>query len=248
MPEPSAIFLAVSFFFIALIYATVGQTGSSSYIAIMALLSVAPEQMKPAALAINILVSSITTFQFLRYRIFCRRSFTYLAFGAFPFAFWGGSVVLPDNIYLILTGTFLIAAAARAFYSASDTYLATVKRAPKKVLISLGALLGYLSGLTGIGGAIFLAPIFTFFHWADARTISGITSTFVLLNSSIALIGFLWANPHIRVEVPAWIIGAALGGFIGAELGTRHLKVDTLHYIRGCTLLLAGGKLITSAL
>ncbi len=248
MLESHALALGLSFFCIALVYATVGQTGSSSYVAIMALLSVAPEQMKSAALILNIIVSSIATVQFIRRGVFCRRAIGWLSLGSIPFAFWGGRTTLPDGWYLFLTGIFLIAASLRAFYSAKDVHQALLLPPSSNRLILLGALLGYLSGLTGVGGGIFLSPIFNFFRWADVRTISGITSAFVLINASAAFIGLLSIAPPERFDIQSWLIGAALGGFMGAELGARHLKLKTLQYIRGTTLMFAGIKLISIVL
>ena len=149
--------ILLAIFIVAVLYSSVGHGGASGYLAVMALLTVTPDVTRPTALILNIFVASIAAFQFYRSGFFSWRIFLPFAVASIPFAFIGGMITLPTNVYKILLGAVLILAATRlAWKFVPDQEL----RSPNVWLaFFVGATVGMLSGLVGVGGGIFLTPI-----------------------------------------------------------------------------------------
>src|SRR3954471_24191218 len=144
----------------AFAYASVGHGGASAYIAAMALAGIAPASMRPIALSLNLLVSAIATYKFWRAGYFRWRLFWPFAAVSIPLAFVGGAITLPGNAYKILVGLVLIYAALQLWISArAGEEMRAVREPPLAAAMGVGAILGLLSGLTGVGGGIFLSPL-----------------------------------------------------------------------------------------
>ena len=232
----------------ALLYSAVGHGGASGYLAAMALIGVAPEVMKPTALTLNILVASIATIKFYRVGAFSWALFWPFAAASIPFAYLGGWLTLPGYIYKPLVGIILVYAAWHAFHSANRSEHGRTLRAPSIALrLFAGAALGFLSGLTGVGGGIFLSPLLLLFGWAPVRVISGIAAAFILVNSIAGLLGLMRAEIALPPALPYWAIAAVVGGFIGAEYGSRRLGNATIRRLLALVLAIAGAKMILSA-
>src|SRR5712664_3458806 len=168
MPLESLLLLAAAMFVVATLYATVGHGGASGYLAVMALASMAPEVMRPTALALNILVASFTVYRFYRAKYLLWQGLWPFLLGSVPMAAVGGSIHLPRASYYAAVGVVLLASSAylawRAFSrTPMPERVLGVKRVPA---IFIGAILGLLSGLTGVGGGIFLSPILLILKWA----------------------------------------------------------------------------------
>lgn len=236
--------IALLIFFAAMLYSSVGHGGASGYLAVMALLSVVPETMRPAALVLNILVSSIAFYKFYRVKAFSWQLLVPIIIGSIPFAFIGGSVSLPTYLYKPLIGIVLVLAAWQVF-SRANQVLVNIAHVPKKsTMLGLGAGLGFLSGLTGIGGGVFLSPILLFMNWAETKTISGVAAAFILVNSIAGLAGVLTKPDVIFPEgLPAWAVAAVLGGLIGAEVGSRRFPNPAIRKLLALVLLIAGIKM-----
>ena len=231
-------------FFAALLYASVGHGGASGYLAVMALLSVAPESMRPAALALNVLVSSIALYKFYRVKAFSLQLLLPIIVGSIPFAFVGGLISLPATIYKPIIGVVLIVAAWQIFVQ-SKHVPTTIKQSPSKfALFGMGSGLGLLSGLTGVGGGIFLSPILILMNWAETKMISGIASAFILVNSLSGLAGVLTQNYVLPNGLIYWALAAVSGGLIGAEYGSRRLANPTIRQLLALVLVIAGMKMV----
>lgn len=231
-------------FFAAMLYSSVGHGGASGYLAVMALLSVAPETMRPAALVLNILVSSISLYKFYRVKAFSWSLLVPIIIGSIPFAFIGGSISLPTYLYKPLIGLVLIAAAWQVFFRANHVQVNIAHTPEKPVMLGLGAGLGFLSGLTGIGGGVFLSPILLFMNWAETKTISGVAAGFILMNSIAGLAGVLTKSTVSFPEgLAAWAVAAVLGGLIGAEYGSRRFPNPSIRKLLALVLLIAGVKM-----
>jgi uncharacterized membrane protein YfcA len=236
------ILIIVAILLVAVLYSSVGHAGASGYLAVMALLSVAPEISRPTALTLNIFVAIIATIQFYRAGYFDWRTFLSFAITSVPFAFLGGMIHLPIDWHKKLLGVVLLFTAFRflwKFVSTDD---------PRQVNIWLalviGALLGFLSGLTGVGGGIFLTPLLLFANWAETKKAAGISAMFILVNSIAGLIGG-WADiQHLPPGVWLWVAAAVVGGIIGSTLGSRYFAIMTLRRILSVVLVIAGVKLI----
>jgi uncharacterized membrane protein YfcA len=227
---------------IAFLYSSVGHAGASGYIAVMALWGLTPMVIRPTALVLNILVASIGAFQFWRAGHFSWKLFWPFALLSIPAAYFGGYLQLPVSILKILIGLVLVFSAVRLFFRRSDP--PEVVSPPPPTAIGVGAAIGFLSGLTGTGGGIFLTPTILFFKWARIRQAAAVSALFILVNSISGLLGYFAANRSIPslgfVLAPA----AGIGGILGSYLGSRRLPVRTISILLATVLVIAGAKLI----
>lgn len=238
--------LAAAFFVAAVLYASVGHAGASGYLAVMALLGVAPAVARPTALALNILVASIVTFRFWRAGLVDLRRVVPFVVGSVPFAFVGGAIDVPDELYKPLLGAVLVLAGAgfaRTAASARDDDAAG-RRPPLLLAIICGAGIGLVSGLTGTGGGIFLSPLLLVAGWSTTREASGVASVFILANSIAGLTGNIAAVGGIPAELPLWAAAVLFGALLGSEIGTRRARVPHLRLALAAVLIIAGLKLI----
>ena len=174
-------------FLVAVLYSSVGHGGASGYLAVMALMAVAPEVTRPTALTLNLFVASIATVQYYRAGHFSWALFVPFAIASIPMAYLGGTIQLPTNVHKIVLGVVLILAAIRlAIKLKSDE---EALEAPIWLSVIIGAVLGLLSGLVGVGGGIFLTPVLLLMHWSKAKTAAGVSALFILVNSAAGLIG-----------------------------------------------------------
>lgn len=213
----------------------------------MGLMGVAPATMKPAALILNILVAASATYKFYRAGAFSWRLFLPLTTSSIPCAYIGGFLTLPGHIYEPLIGVILIYAAWRSFQAANSHSKRSIKNATLPLLLICGGSIGLLSGLTGIGGGIFLSPLLIFFRWAEARAASGIAAAFILINSISGLLGVISADSVVLPRTfPFWALAAVLGGFIGAEWGSKRFENVTIQRVLALVLLAIGIKMIAT--
>jgi len=236
--------LAVLIFVIALLYSTVGHAGASGYLAAMALFGVAPAVMKPTALTLNILVALVASAKFYRAGFFSWRIFWPFAVASIPASFIGGSLTLPVHIYKLIVGIVLLYSALRLFLIAKRPDAEKPKDAPIWIALILGAAIGLLSGLTGVGGGIFLSPLILLLGWARTKETAAVSSAFILVNSISGLLGHVSAVAAVPRAIFVWAPVALIGGWIGSELGTRTLPVPRIRQWLAVVLVLAGLKLI----
>ena len=243
--DPAALFYIAALMAVAAaLYSSVGHGGASAYLAIMALFSVAPEVMRPTALALNLVVATMAAVSFARVGQINWRLLASFAITAVPAAFLGGMMALPPELYRPLVGFVLIAAALWLFWQPER--LAARKVSPPSLAVTLpaGAGLGLLAGLTGTGGGIFLSPLIILFGWEEARKTAGVAAAFIVLNSAAGLLGN-WSSvealpPGLPVLVGAVAVGAALGSWAGVHRLPRRRLLQAL----GLVLVVAGGKLL----
>ncbi|MEW5967778.1 MAG: sulfite exporter TauE/SafE family protein [Pseudomonadota bacterium] len=245
MAPELALWLIPTLFAGALLYATVGHGGASAYLAIMALAGMAPAEMKPIALMLNIVVAGIGTYKYVRAGCFDARLLGWFALFSLPLAYLGGGLVLPDAWFKPVVGVVLLFAAWRMLSPAMVVADSQVTRAPLAGIAVAGAGMGFLSGLTGVGGGIFLSPLVLLLGWASTRATSGVAAAFILLNSIAGLAGFLThgALPQASV-LPWWALAVAAGGWLGAEFGSRRLAPPWIRKLLALVLVIAGSKLV----
>ena len=242
MSADYVLLLGAGIFIVAILYSSVGHAGASGYIAVMSLMSLAPEVIKPTALALNILVATIASWHFLRAGHFAWRSFWPFALLAMPMAFVGGHLTLPAQAFKVLVGLVLLASAARFMMSSRDE--PAVGEPPVVPAAASGAVIGLLSGLTGTGGGIFLTPLLLHLRWAQAKRAAAVSALFILLNSSAGLAGNIASTRHWPDYLVPLLACAAVGGFIGSYLGSRHFAPVVIKRFLAAVLLVAGLKLI----
>jgi len=229
----------------AVLYSSVGHGGASGYLAAMALLGLSPLLMKPAALSMNIAVSGLVFVRLARAGYFDGRLFLPFALGSIPLAVVGGAWTLTDTSYRIIVGVALLLAAARLFYEQRDSEPRT--RPPVWAALVIGGALGLLSGLTGVGGGIYLSPLLLFLRWTHMRSNAALAAAFILVNSIAGLAGYALGNRPWPAGIPAYVTVAFVGGVIGSELAVRRLAPVHLKKLLGLVLVIAGAKMIATA-
>jgi uncharacterized protein len=227
----------------ALLYSSVGHAGASGYLAVMALFGLAPGVMKPTALTLNIVVAVIATVKFYQAGCFSWRLFWPFAITSVPFAYLGGSIMLPGEYYKPLVGLVLLFSAWRLAIP-QTLHPEGTRNLPVWTAIFLGMGIGILSGLTGLGGGIFLSPLLLLTRWAEARKTAGVCAAFVLVTSMAGLLGHISNVAEVPSAIPIWAAAAAVGGLIGSGYGSRRLSNLASKRLLSIVLVIAGVKML----
>jgi hypothetical protein len=249
-PDPLALVLGL----VALLYASVGHAGATGYIAVLSLAGVAADVIRPAALLLNVVVATIATVQFARAGHLRTTLLAPLAATSVPCAFAAGAVRVPTAMLEGLLGIVMLASAARIAIDAArrghdeDTDGPWVARPPAPVVLAvLGGLVGVLSGLTGVGGGVFLTPALLAMRAAPVKTIAAATAPFILVNSLAGLAGGVMAGRPLPVTAASWIVAVVVGGAVGSHWGAFRLPVAALRLLMAGVLAFASIKLLARA-
>ena len=235
-------YLALCIFIVAMLYASVGHGGASGYLAIMALFSLHPEALKPTALLLNIVVAGVGSYLYCSAKQFSWKVFWPFVITSIPMSFIGGYFTLPPQIYRPVLGIVLLFAAWRLFARKNlEDFEPTPP--PLGLAMLVGAVLGFASGLIGVGGGIFLSPLMILLGWARVREVSGIAALFILVNSISGLLGHLSSLQHVPDFAPLLAVVALVGGTIGALSGSRYLPTAAIIRAMALMLVAAGGKM-----
>lgn len=235
--------LAVCIVAVAILYSCIGHGGASGYLAVLALFSLAPAVFKPTALVLNILVSAVATFHFARSGHFSWRLFWPFAVASIPFSYIGGGLSLPETVFNPLVGILLLASACRLFFKREREEKETLPPSVPAAL-AVGAVFGLLSGLTGVGGGIFLSPLMLLLRWARAREVSAVSALFILVNSIAGLLGHIGSLQAVPGYLPILAASALCGGFAGSFFGSRRLSAAGILKTLSAVLTIAGFKML----
>lgn len=229
----------------AILYSSVGHGGASGYLAVMALFGLDPAMMKPAALIMNIFVTVLVLFRLNRAGHFNWRLFIPFIIASIPLAFLGGAYTLNSTAYKVIVGLALILAMWRMLVVVENN---DNIRMPKLwVAVPVGGFLGFISGLTGVGGGIFLSPLLLLFNWTNMRGSAAIAAAFILVNSIAGIAGYATTATQWPSGIPALVVAALVGGVIGSELCLRRLAPNQLRKVLAVVLAIAGTKMIATA-
>lgn len=241
MNEHAALTVAIAA--VALLYATAGQAGGTAFLAAMALAGVAPEQMRPTALLLNIVAAGYATFWLQRDGAIEWRLLARFVAPALPAAFVGGLIVLDGPVYVVLTALLLFIAAALMLLRRRADGVPARAIGTGPALLAGGAT-GLLAGLTGIGGGVFLAPLVIALGWAAPRLAAALSPPFILANSLVGLAGALAAGQRVAPGITAYAIAALAGAALGSAIGTRFMSDRLTRYGLALILLVAGTRLL----
>ena len=230
-------------FIVAFLYSAVGHGGASGYLALMVLFGITPEVMKPTALMLNLFVSLTSFIQFYRGKHFLWKIFLPFAIASVPLSFIGGAIVVDANVYKKILGLLLLIPIIRFLFFANFDVKETRK---SNVYLSLliGGVIGFLSGLIGIGGGIILSPILLLMKWTNQKQTAAISALFIFVNSLSGLAGQLTKGIQFTTNMYAYVVVAFAGGLCGAYFGALRFKQSWLKNILAVVLMFASYKLL----
>ena len=243
MDGDTLLLLALAIAAAAALYASVGHGGASAYIALMALFGMAPDEIRPIALALNILVAGLGAIRFIGAGRFSWDVFWPFAATAVPAAFFAARIPAPDAVFRALLALALAAAALRYLLWPQIDAIKPARAPSKFVALASGAALGALAGLTGIGGGVFLSPLLVYAGWADPQRATGIAALFIVVNSAAGLAG-RFGSLALVPSFAAWLALAAMAGALaGTALSLARFDKSTILRALGAVLAIAAAAL-----
>lgn len=240
--------LLAAVFTVAFFYSSVGHGGATGYLAALALIGIAPPTARVAVLITNVLVASMAWWRFRQAGHFDWKILLVFAAASVPCAVFGGKAHVSVQTYKLVLGSVLtLAGLILLFRSRRQTDDAPTHKFFWPLALVIGAGLGYLAGLTGIGGGVFLSPLLYLLRWVKPKTTGGIAAGFIVLNSIAGLVGtgrekIMHASPLLWLTLPA-LVGALLGTHFGAQRWSNL----TFSRVLAAILFFAGGKLLLEA-
>lgn len=227
---------------VAFLYAAVGHGGASGYLALMAIFSFAPDEMKPTALLLNLFVAAISFFHYWRAGFFNAKLFLAFAMSSIPLSYWGGRMNIDPKMYKIILGVLLLFAILKMLNVFGKERTKTV-HINWPVALAVGGAIGFFSGLIGIGGGIILSPIILLLNWGKVKEAAAVSALFIWVNSAAGMVGQLEGGIALGDE--SWIYAglAIIGGFFGGYLGSVKMNNKAVRYLLAFVLLLASIKL-----
>jgi uncharacterized membrane protein YfcA len=230
-------------FIVAVLYSSVGHGGASGYLALMAVYGMSSEITKPTALLLNVFVSLTSFIQFNRGGYFRKEIFLPLVLTSIPMSFAGGLLSLQEDVYKRVLGVLLLFPVIR-FLFFPNAQPSELRPANFVLSLFIGVVIGFLSGLIGIGGGILLSPVLLLLKWTDQKQTAAISALFIFVNSVAGLGGQLTKGIEFTSEMFLYVAIAFAGGLTGAYLGALKLNQVILKNVLALVLLLAAAKLI----
>ena len=227
---------------VAFLYASVGHGGASGYLALMALFSFAPENMKPTALLLNLFVAGIAFYHYYRAGHFNKKLFLAFALASIPMAFLGGLITIDASVYKKILAVLLVFAILKmlnVFGKESDQ----IKNIKIWQGLIIGGLIGFFSGLIGIGGGIILTPVILLLHWGKMKEAAAVSALFIWVNSGAGLMGQLTSGAVLSTQSFLLVALALLGGWFGSYYGSKKFNNNSLRYLLAFVLIIASVKL-----
>ncbi len=241
--------LSVLIFIVAALYSSVGHGGASGYLAVLSFFALSPSLMSTTALVLNVLVAGVGLVHFVRAGHFSAKASLPFVFLSVPAAFLGGYAQVSERVYFLLLSAVLAFAAYR-MYSAGRVQSSEerVDRPSAPIAVASGAGIGFLSGVVGVGGGIFLSPIMILLQWASTKQTAAVSAFFIFVNSLAGLAGRGFRGGWEIGTIWPFVFFAFAGGFLGSFQGANKLTGPTLRKILALVLSIASVKLIILAL
>ena len=235
-------FLLLGFALVAFLYAGVGHGGGSGYLAVMALCSYYGYLARPDALVLNLVVSGMAFFQFYKGGYFKLRDFLWLAIFSVPMAFLGGLTPIEDALYKRILGVMLMSASVLMIFRPAEPK--NISEMPLAAGAIIGSVIGFASGLTGIGGGVWLSPILLLAGWAGQKQTAALSSAFIFVNSLSGLLGWVKADKPWDENLPVMIAIVLIFGGLGAWLGAGKYQSKAMKWLLATVLGIASVKLL----
>ena len=228
---------------VSFLYSSVGHGGASGYLALMALFSFAPETMKPTALLLNLFVAGISFYYYYKAGHFNKKLFVTFAIASIPLAYIGGTLEVDASIYKRILAVLLVFAILKMLniFGKKSNNIKEVKLWQGLII---GGIIGFFSGLIGIGGGIILTPIILLLHWGNMKEAAAVSALFIWVNSAAGLVGQLNSGVIIEKESFLLVAIALIGGVLGGYYGSKKINNQSLRYILAFVLVIACFKLI----
>lgn len=236
--------LLLALFIVSFLYSSIGHGGASGYIAVLTVLSWSTEVIRPAALVLNIVVAGISFIQYYRQGHFNWKLFYPFAITSVPFAYLGTFVELDATWYKRIVGACLILAVLRILGLFKSKEHASTRDASLVLSLLIGACLGFLSGMIGIGGGIILSPLILIFSWGNLKQTAAVSALFIVVNSMAGILGLLNQRITWPAEIINWTVVVAIGGLLGAYWGSKKANSVALKNVLAAVLFFASLKLI----
>lgn len=228
---------------VAFLYASVGHGGASGYLALMACFSFAPDIMRPTALLLNLFVSAIAFFQYYKNGFFQWKLFWPFAITSIPMAFIGGMIHVDEGIYKKILAVLLLFSVIKLI-GFNDKRVAIIKKQNLLASLLIGLIIGFFSGMIGIGGGIILSPLILLLHWAEMKQTAAVSALFIFVNSLAGLSGSMIHGININTTMGLMLVIALVGGLSGSYSGAKKFNTVKLKYLLSVVLLIASAKLI----
>ena len=227
---------------VSFLYASVGHGGASGYLALMAIFSVTPELMKPTALLLNLFVAAIAFYYYYKEGYFNKKLFISFAIASIPMSIIGGYIEVDTTIYKKILAVLLLFAILKMLniFGKESAIIRDIKLWQG---IVVGGIIGFFSGLIGIGGGIILSPIILLFHWGKMKEAAAVSALFIWVNSAGGLIGQLSSGVNLNMQSFGLVAIALIGGVFGAYYGSRKLNNQNLRYLLATVMAIACFKL-----
>ncbi|MBP6611184.1 MAG: sulfite exporter TauE/SafE family protein [Paludibacter sp.] len=230
---------------VAMLYAIVGHGGASGYIALMVMFAFSFTSIKPTALILNIVVSLLGFLLFYKAGYFKWKLFWPLILTSVPAAFVGGFFKFNQPFVNNVLAVILLYSSIQLVRKNKVTSSSESIEISKFYLLAIGALVGFLSGMLGIGGGIILSPLLILFKGVDARSTAAISAPFIFFNSASGLIAFSVSGGSIPPNIFAYVAVVMVGGLIGSTLGSKGVSLYGLRLVLAGTVAFAAFKLIS---
>ena len=241
--------LPLSLAVMAALFASVGQGGAPGYVVAMGLFGYGPAAIKTTALALTTLVATIGVAGFHQAGLLKTRDWLPFAILGVPCSLVGGLIDLPPTTYRLVMTVILLVAGLQMAWAARMT-VALDQRAreqpPLWPAILCGGISGFVAGVTGIGGGLFVVITMLLLGWAPTKRVAAVAQTSNLYTSAAAFGAIWFTHPALPPALPWWALAAAIGGFIGAWAGTKHLPAHALRYLLATILVMSGLRLALS--
>ncbi|SFJ85394.1 sulfite exporter TauE/SafE family protein [Bradyrhizobium sp. Gha] len=235
----ASLFIAI----ISLLYASVGQAGGTAFLSVMAFFGMSSTEMRPTALGLNIVVATYSTWLFNRNKVVEWAILRPLLFSSMPASLAGSLIVLGEHMYKTLTGLVLLLASA-AMIMQRGPAAGRARETPLRASVSIGAVLGLVSRLTGVGGGVFLAPALIALNWASPKQTLALSPPFILANSTVGFLGALFDGQFPSPDFALYAISALAGAVAGTIISLKWLDATGIRFILVAVLLIAGVQLV----